>query len=479
MSISSIDYIAFLFLSFFVYVFLSPRYKIQFLLLLSIVFCSFFGLVSLINVFLCISINYICGLQLSKLHKKSSRRKFLACAVAVNILLLAVYKYLTVIYSFIDTLPNIFFLTQDTILKDFIIPVGLSFYIFQSISYITDVYEEKIQPEESLSAFALYILFFPKFLAGPIERSASLLPQFRSIQVLDFERIRYAMLLILWGLFQKIVIADRLKVFVDAAYANPHSCFGLTVWIAIIFYSFQIYCDFNGYTDIARGSAKLFGVNLSVNFRQPYLAASVQDFWRRWHISLSSWLRDYLYIPLGGGKSGIKRKVINLLVVFLVCGIWHGSNWTFVLWGALHGFFVAFEVMLKRFIPSSFTLNYENNRHMLVAKTFLTFILVSIGWVFFRAESVWAAVVMLSNGFDFRTFSLNLQDGLPISQIILSFFLISFVYVVNIAQNSRSLSNWLFSQSLIIRWIIYYGLIYGIILLPGGSGISNFIYYNF
>lgn len=482
MLISSINYIFFLAISFVGYGFIPTHYRRSYLLFLSVVFCSFFGIDSVVVVTLCIAFNFICGARLERAKNEWSRKKILAGSILGNISLLAFYKYAPEVSLFICTTFE--FPSSYTTLAhgNIIVPVGISFYIFQSISYLIEIYRKKILAERSVVNYSLYILFFPKFLAGPIERPDSLIPQFLiDDRKTSYHQIRSGFVLILWGLFQKIVIADRLAVFVNAVYSSPQTSYGTAVWIAIVFYSFQIYCDFNGYTDIARGTAKIFGYELSINFRQPYLAKSVQDFWRRWHISLSTFLRDYIYIPLGGGKVGNKRKIINILAVFIVCGIWHGSSLTFLFWGLLHGLFIVIELTTNRFFFSrgTFSTKYIPTELLSAVKMLSTFVLVSLAWVLFRADSIHTAVTLINNGFMFSSSSINIQDGLSKDQIILSFALIIFIYIINIIQNSRSLGTLLFAQHRTIRWVFYYILIFSIILLPGSSNIAQFIYYNF
>jgi alginate O-acetyltransferase complex protein AlgI len=478
--ISSINYIVFLAISFLGYGLVPTPYKKSYLLFVSVVFCSFFGIDSVVVVTLCIAFNFIGGARLEKAKNQWSRKRILAGSILVNISLLAFYKYTPAVSLFICTTFDLPAPPQNFVHANFIVPVGISFYIFQSISYLIEVYRGKILSERSVVNYSLYILFFPKLLAGPIERPDSLIPQFRTERQPSYHQIRSGFVLILWGLFQKIVIADRLAVFVNAVYSSPQTSYGVAVWIAIVFYSFQIYCDFNGYTDIARGTAKIFGYELSLNFRQPYLAKSVQEFWRRWHISLSVFLRDYIYIPLKGGRAGNKRKIINILAVFIVCGIWHGSSLTFLLWGMLHGLFIILELITARVVSRGTLENkYIPTEIVSAVKIFSTFLLVSFAWVLFRADSIQTVITLINNGFMFTGSSSNIQDGLSRDQIILSFSLIFFISLINIIQNNRSLSSLLFAQPRTIRWAFYYTLIFAIILLPGSSNIAQFIYYKF
>lgn len=225
-----------------------------------------------------------------------------------------------------------------------LLPVGISFYTFQSLSYSIDVYRGEKEPERNFGKFALYVAFFPQLVAGPIERSTNLLPQFDRRISFDYDRFVSGLRLMLWGFFKKIVIADRLAIYVNEVYNSPAEFQGLTLILATYFFAFQIYCDFSGYSDIAIGAARIMGYDLMINFRQPYFSQSIAEFWKRWHISLSTWFKDYLYIPLGGNRVAKNRWYFNLMAVFLISGLWHGANWTFVLWGFLHGFYLVFSI---------------------------------------------------------------------------------------------------------------------------------------
>ena len=277
--------------------------------------------------------------------------------------------------------------------SNFLLPMGISFYTFQTLSYTIDVYNQKLKPEKNLAVFALYVSFFPQLVAGPIERAGNLLGQLRSLRDIVSTNFNSAVTRILMGLFKKMVIADRLALFVDPIFDNPHAYDGSLLIIATLFFAFQIYCDFSGYSDIAIGVARLFGIKLMENFNNPYLASSVRDFWSKWHISLSTWFRDYLYIPLGGNRLGKKRMIINLLVVFIISGLWHGANWTFIIWGTLHGLFLIGGNSLKRihFFQTLRQTAFGNGIGMLT-----TFLFVCFAWIFFRANSVSDALYISS-----------------------------------------------------------------------------------
>jgi alginate O-acetyltransferase complex protein AlgI len=309
-----------------------------------------------------------------------------------------------------------------------ILPVGISFYTFQTLSYTIDIYRRQIEPTKDPIAFFAFVSFFPQLVAGPIERASNLLPQFSQKRSLNHLNFIDGMQDILWGLFKKVVIADRLAIVVNEIYNNPSEYQGLTFVLATVLFAFQIYCDFSGYSKIAIGVAKLFGFRLMENFKTPYYALSLGDFWRRWHISLSAWFRDYLYIPLGGNRIKVYR---NLLVTFVISGLWHGASWTFVAWGAIHGVFLILEYSWKQ--------KTSGKSNFVFFRWILTFSIVCFGWVFFRANSIQAAFYIITSILDFSQYSLD-QLSLQIVpvdkntvyslDIFLSYFLVGILFII-------------------------------------------------
>jgi len=275
-----------------------------------------------------------------------------------------------------------------------ILPIGLSFHTFQAMSYTIEIYRGHQKAERHFGIYSLYVMFYPQLVAGPIERPQNLLHQFHEKHFLSFEEIKSGIIQVSFGLFKKVVIADRLAIAVDYSYRNYRSQSGLSLAIAAVFYSFQIYCDFSGYSDIAIGTARIMGFKLMTNFNAPYFAKSVSEFWKRWHISLSTWFRDYLYISLGGNRVGKFRVYLNLFLVFLVSGLWHGANWTFVIWGALHGVFAVTEKALSVF-KGKIKINWDSTVVHL-SQMAITFLLVTMAWVFFRAETYIKAITILN-----------------------------------------------------------------------------------
>ena len=329
-------------------------------------------------------VSYACAIFIEKTADTKRKKAALLTALFVSVGILFVFKY----YNFtIATIACV--LPIKPVYLDFLLPVGISFYTFQTLSYVADVYKGKIKAERNLIVYATFVSFFPQLVAGPIERSANLLPQIKRENHFDYNVAWEGILLITWGLYKKLVIADNLAIWVDKVYGNVSHYQGFSLLLATLFFTFQIYCDFSGYTDIARGSAKLLNIELMENFRSPYFAIGFKDFWSRWHISLSTWFRDYVYIPLGGNRVSKMRHAFNLLITFLISGLWHGANWTFVLWGGIHGIGLLCENYFAKRKKNSFRL----------LSVFVTFSLVMLAWVFFRSANIQNAVYVFNHMF--------------------------------------------------------------------------------
>jgi len=322
-------------------------------------------------------VDYAAGIGIAAADTRSRKRRWLAASLVCNLGLLFFFKYYDFFRGAAESILAAADLPMPFPRSPWLLPVGISFYTFQTVSYTLEVYWGRQAPERHLGRFALYVAFFPQLVAGPIERPQSLLPQLARFADFDYDRVTAGLRRMLWGFVKKMVVADNLAIAVDAVYGAPGGHEGPALALATMFFAFQIYCDFSGYCDIALGLAQVFGVRLMENFRQPYFAASLREFWGRWHISLSSWFRDYLYIPLGGNRGSARRCAFALATVFLISGLWHGAAWTFVVWGALHGA----GVLLERALAGRVLLP----RAVRVA---LTFVFVCAGWVFFRAASM-------------------------------------------------------------------------------------------
>jgi len=342
------------------------------------------------------AVTYVSGLLIARANNKIENEKkktkwkkiFVALSFIINLSILFLFKY----FDFaVDNINRVLTQFNMTILNpsfDVVLPVGISFYIFQALSYTVDVYRKDVEAEKNFLRYALFVSFFPQLVAGPIERSKNLLGQLYEKHYFDAQRVKDGLLLMIWGGFQKIVIADRVAIVVDTVFNNFPTYSGMYIIVAAILFAFQIYCDFSGYSIIAIGAAKVMGFRLMENFNCPYFSMSVSEFWRRWHISLSTWFRDYLYIPLGGNRKGKVRKYINLMIVFLVSGLWHGASWAFVIWGGLNGLFQIIGERLKNvrdWCVKKFHLNREAASHK-IYKILTTFILIDFTWIFFQGR---------------------------------------------------------------------------------------------
>jgi len=341
-------------------------------------------------------VDYIAARQINKTLVRSKRKLWLLLSLGVNLGVLFLFKYFNFFSQSTRAVFEQFNIFYNSPAFDLLLPVGISFYTFQTLSYTIDVYRGSMKPENDFFVFALYVSFFPQLVAGPIERAPRLLPQFSTYFTFDYYRITSGLRLMLWGMMKKVVVADRLAIYVNQVYNNVDDYSGLPLLFATIFFAFQIYADFSGYSDIAIGTARVMGIDLMINFKRPYLSRSIKEFWSRWHISLSTWFRDYLYIPIGGNKVVKWRWYYNLFITFVISGLWHGANWTFVLWGAIHGGYLIMEIVLKsKQFHSEMPYRFRNTFRVL-----FTFILVLFSWVFFRANSIQDVGYILTHVWD-------------------------------------------------------------------------------
>ncbi|MBR1495682.1 MAG: MBOAT family protein [Acidaminococcaceae bacterium] len=419
-------------------------------------------------------VSYFCAIAIEETEKSFRKKLFLGAAVTVSLGILFVFKYFNFAMS---TLSSLF--SFNPVYLKFLLPVGISFYTFQSLSYVIDVYKGTQKAERNLAVYATFVSFFPQLVAGPIERTANLLPQIKKASSFDYNNGCQGILLIVWGMYKKVVIADNLAVWVDKVYGNVTAFHGFSLLVATIFFSLQIYCDFSGYTDIARGSAKLFNIDLMENFRCPYFSSGIKDFWNRWHISLSTWFRDYVYIPLGGNRCSKLRNYFNVIVTFLVSGLWHGADWTFVLWGGMHGAAQVLENILG-------IKKYNKGNGIWLVRVLLTFSFVVLAWVFFRAANIQDAVYVFKNMFigalHFKIYFVT--DGYKALGIkgneIWKIFVLYLLPLI--AYDYISLSNNIFTffkrQSTSFRYASLFASIM-LILLFGYFGQSSFVYFQF
>lgn len=460
----------------FYWVVLAKSYKQQNILLLlsSYVFYGWWDSRFLALIFISSVVDYIVG-QRIYLAEGRSRRNYLYVSILVNLGILFTFKYFNFFLdSFIDVFGVMGMELSVTTWK-IILPVGISFYTFQTMSYTIDIYRNKMKPSYDPIAFFAYVSFFPQLVAGPIERAIVLLPQFEKKRILDGDQVKKGLRQILWGFFKKLVIADNCAIFVDAVFADSGAYNGSTLALALVMFGFQIYCDFSGYTDIALGLARLLGFELMKNFNFPYFARDIGEFWRRWHISLSTWFRDYLYIPLGGSRGGKLMQSRNVLIIFLVSGLWHGANWTYVLWGFVHALCFLALVLTNRNRNHLDTV--AEGRWFPNTKEFLligwTFSVNTFSWVFFRADSLSSSVSYMKSMFSWSLFEIPFRNY---SWLLICAIVIMFVFEWIHRTNEHGL-DWHLKFPKVFRWATYYSLL-GLIFFYGGSS-KEFIYFQF
>lgn len=370
-----------------------------------------------------IIIDFYAGLFIERQTEKKKKKKYLIASLIANIGVLAIFKYYNFLNSNITGLFNLFDAQNPIPYLDIILPIGLSFHTFQAMSYTIEVYRGNQKAERHFGIYSLYVMFYPQLVAGPIERPQNILHQFYEKKEFNFDNAVLGTNLIIIGLFKKMVIADRLAVYVNQVYQNLDTSNTISAWIAAVFFSFQIYCDFSGYSDIARGTAKFMGYDLMLNFNRPYLSKTISEFWTRWHISLSSWFKDYLYIPLGGNRVSKLKFYRNITIVFLVSGLWHGANFTFIIWGGLHAVYILIGSFLPKIRSQSVV--------MKLLQQLMVFVLVTIAWVFFRASSLEEAMRMIKLMFsaDISFNMTQLSAGKGPFNLLLSFLALGFLFI--------------------------------------------------
>ncbi len=401
-------------------------------------------------------------------------KALLLVSICTNLVVLGFFKYFNFfVTSFGLLLEHLGFKASLSTLQ-LVLPVGISFYTFQAMSYTIDVYQKKVEPCRDMAKYLAFISFFPQLVAGPIERAQHMFPQFDTLKKITGEGIKIGLQLILWGLFKKTVIADNLAIYVDEVFNHTLNYSGISCVVASLFFTVQIYCDFSGYTDIARGTARLLGFELMQNFNLPYFASSFTDFWKRWHISLSSWFRDYVYIPLGGNRKGKVREIVNLNLTFILSGLWHGANFTFLIWGALHGAYISLEKILERNLKITLPR---------ILKHLLVFVLVSFAWIFFRAASLRDALLFIKQIFTqttlatfYENFKLTYTNtGYSIWFLLPLLVFMAIEIISAIGNHTRVFPFKTKSQRLVISYL----LVISIVLFGVFNNAPNFIYFQF
>jgi D-alanyl-lipoteichoic acid acyltransferase DltB (MBOAT superfamily) len=482
MLFNSLPFIAFFIAVTVLYFTIPHRFRWFVLLVASCFFYMFFKAVYILILFFTIVIDYYAGIKLEETQDKKRKKLYLIISLIANIGVLVIFKYYNFINQNVTDLLVSWGIQNPIPFLNILLPIGLSFHTFQAMSYTIEVYRGNQKAERHFGIYALYVMFYPQLVAGPIERPQNIIHQFREPKQFEYANVSAGLKLMLWGFFKKVVVADRLAIGVDGVYSNVESYTGVALIVATVFFAIQIYCDFSGYTDIALGAAKVMGFTLMTNFDRPYAARSISEFWSRWHISLSSWFKDYLYIPLGGNRVSVSRLYFNLFVVFMVSGIWHGASWTFVIWGALHGVYLIFALLTKNFgtritawfgkMKMSFALNTLN--------VLIVFALVTFAWLFFRAETFSDAKYIVRNMFNIDSVDISRDIYLNHGQ---DFFVTS-VFVIGLMEliqylNSRYNNILFYSGKTPVRWSFCFVLVMMICLFGVYHKNSDFIYFQF
>jgi alginate O-acetyltransferase complex protein AlgI len=471
------------------YFLLPQRFRWMLLLSASCFFYMFFKPVYILILFFTIIIDYIAGIYIEESKTAKRKKWFLIASLVANIGVLAIFKYYNFFNDNITSLSEVLGYDNKIPYLTILLPIGLSFHTFQAMSYTIEVYRGHQKAERHFGIYALYVMFYPQLVAGPIERPQNILHQFYEKHYVDYNRIISGLHLMAWGFFKKIVIADNLAIMVDNVYNNPSEYAGISLIIATVFFAFQIFCDFSGYSDIAIGSAQVMGFTLMRNFNRPYMAKSIPEFWSRWHISLSTWFRDYLYIPLGGNRVVKWRWYYNIFIVFIISGFWHGASWTFIIWGALHGVYQIFGFMTKdkrEALAKKIGLTQFPRLHHTL-QVLSVFILASFAWIFFRANSLqdagyiaYNAIARVGNISEISVATLGhlvFLDASP-KVFVVAIVAVIVMEIIHYIQNNRSMratiANWPAWQ----RWTLYYTFIVFVILF-GQFGEGQFIYFQF
>lgn len=482
MLFNSIDFAIFLPITFILYWFVTNKnLKSQNLLIViaSYIFYGWWDWRFLSLILFSTVIDYSIGISLSKQENQNKRKMLLWTSILVNLGFLGYFKYYNFFLDNFITAFSFFGTDINANSLNIILPVGISFYTFQTLSYTIDVYKRNLEPTKDFISFSAFVSFFPQLVAGPIERASNLLPQFYTKRHFDYSKAVNGMRQILWGLFKKIVIADNCAQYANIIFNNSSEYSGSTLVLGAIFFTFQIYGDFSGYSDIAIGTSRLFGFNLKQNFAFPYFSRDIAEFWRRWHISLSTWFRDYLYIPLGGSRGGTWNKIRNVFIIFLVSGFWHGANWTFIVWGALNALY---------FLPILLTNNNRNNLDVAAKGKFLptikefllmlfTFVLTVFAWIFFRADNIAHAINYVSEIFSNALFTYPKYDQDDSKRSILILLFIFIIIEWYGREQQFAIENLGLKWIWPIRIAMYFAILFAIFWFGGQE--QQFIYFQF
>ena len=477
MLFNSLSYAIFLPLVFIIYWLLPHKYRWILLFIASYYFYMSWNAKYVFLIFFTTFISYLAAILIEKYQHK--KKLILSLSIIICIGILVFFKYLNFFFEIINEILNLINIQNNKIILNILLPVGISFYTFQTLSYVIDVYRGNIKAEKHFGYYATFVSFFPQLVAGPIERPENLLPQLKKEKQFDYNNAILGLKIMAYGFFKKIVVADNLAFYVDKVYNNLPYYQGFSLLLAAIFFSIEIYCDFSGYSDIAKGSAYLLNIELMDNFKAPYFSTNIKEFWSKWHISLSSWFKDYIYIPLGGNRCSKIKHYSNLFITFLISGLWHGANITFVIWGGLNGLLQIFEDV--------FNIKKIKNVYspLWFIKVIITFTIMTLTWIFFRAQNINEAIYVFNNMFigidNFKNYivsGLYSFDVTPLNLIIhLIIYLVPLTIIdcLSVKYNVIELIN---KKPTIVRYSLYFGLVI-LVLLLHYLGEVNFIYFQF
>ncbi len=493
MLFNSFEFIVFFAVVTTLYFLLPVKWRWFMLLAASCIFYMFFIPVYILILVATIVIDYFAGIYIEKSVGKR-RRYLLIISLLSNIGILAFFKYCNFFIDNFNTITQVLHWNYSINLLQIILPIGLSFHTFQAMSYTIEVYRGNQKAERHFGIYALYVMYYPQLVAGPIERPQNLLHQFHTPHQFNTALASSGLKQILIGFFKKMVIADNLAVFVNQVYDNPSGYESVTIFLATFFFAFQIYCDFSGYSDIAIGASRIMGIELMQNFKAPYRANSISDFWARWHMSLSTWFKDYLYIPLGGNRVGFYRLCLNLFIVFVVSGFWHGASWTFIIWGALHGLFTIIEIVIKKYSQPVKEKEAKKAWQQILYRA-VVFYIVCFAWIFFRAETLSKALTIAKGyliGIPSYFYGLTQSGYLWLEPLIFNktikdyfseFSLLGFslliLFYINKVEYKSSFINYMDGKKSLHRIIFYHLLLFLILFIGVFHSDQEFIYFQF
>ncbi len=474
MLFNSIEFGIFFVVIFILYFSIPKKYQWVLLLIASYYFYMSYKAELVVLILVCTLINYVCAIYIEK--RPNNKKLYLSISLICSLGMLFFFKYFNFFNGVVDDVLSIFSIEFSQSTLNILLPMGISFYTLQTLGYTIDVYKGTIKAERNFGYFALFVSFFPQLVAGPIERANDLIPQLKVPHSFDYSNATYGLKIMAWGFFKKLVIADNVSRYVNLVYNDVQNYEGFSIVLATTLFAMQIYCDFSGYSDIARGAARVLGYDLTINFKSPYLSYNMTDFWRRWHITLTNWFKDYLYIPLGGRNKYIR----NTLIVFGLSGFWHGANYTFIVWGLINVIGIIIDKYIKKILPI-----VSKNVIIKLLSGFTTFAIVCFGWIFFRANSMHDAIMLINkltagilnfpsyivNGFHYISMS-----SLEFISIIIPVGILFIFDFIN--KNDKAVSK-VSNLSLFIRWGIYIALVVLIILLSPKNTPAEFIYFEF